>query len=172
MNNINGLIKNRLINTSAVSNAPIRAAHTFTSYCQIISLALMLCCLAPFTFAEDEETEGDGSESAGGTIYFSIDPAFVTNYGGTDRLRYVKVEVTLKVDGEAGLSQINHHMPVIRDEMLSLFAQQTASSINSIEGKEELRAKSLEKISEAMLAEDDENHVLEVLFTNFVAHSL
>lgn len=132
----------------------------------------MLCCLAPFVFAEDEETEGDGSESAGGTIYFSIDPAFVTNYGGTDRLRYVKVEVTLKVDSEAGLSQINHHMPVIRDQMLSLFAMQTADSINSIEGKEELRAKSLEKISEAMLAEDDENHVLEVLFTNFVAHSL
>jgi len=166
------------INTHYGVNS-LHSAQAYFSYTQLSAfymraflLGFFLCCITPFAYAEDEEAEGEMTELSTAGVYFSVEPAFVTNYGTIDRLRYVKVEVTLKVAGDAGLGQVNHHMPRIRDEMLSLFGQQTEAEINSIEGKEALRAKSLENINTILIAEDDESHVLEVLFTDFVAHSL
>ena len=139
-------------------------------YLALFLLVSALMLVMPLAGAEEE-----GEDKAAGSVepaYLNIDPPFVTNYGGTDRLRYVKVEVTLKVAGPDGVAQMNHHMPHIRDQFLTLFAQQTSASINSIEGKEKMRAEILANISEILAEEDDESHLLEVLFTNFVAHSL
>lgn len=136
------------------------------------TLLLLLLLSVTFPPAYAEETEEEGEAEPVGSVYFAIDPPFVTNYGGTNRLRYVKVEVTLKVEGDGGVAQVTHHMPQIRDAFLTLFSQQSSEDINSIEGKEALRAKSLEEISSILQDEDDKNHLQEVLFTNFVAHSL
>ena len=137
----------------------------------VFLLASALLLAVPVVLAEEEQEEPETEESVP-SVYFNVDPPFVTNYGGTDRLRYVKVEVTLKVAGNPGVTQVTHHMPMIRDKFLSLFAKQTSSNINTVEGKEAMRAEALENIGAFLADEDDESFLQEVLFTSFVAHSL
>ena len=130
---------------------------------------LALCCLFTLvsspTFAEDEE--GVPPES----IYVSVDPAFVTNYGGPGRLRYMKIEVSLRVTGSEGEASVTRHMPAIRDALLTLFSLQTDNSIGSAEGKEQLRVDSLDKVHSLLAEEDGESLAEDLLFTEFVVHS-
>ncbi|MBT8139277.1 MAG: flagellar basal body-associated FliL family protein [Gammaproteobacteria bacterium] len=127
--------------------------------------AIVLGMGAAPAYAEDEE-EGESAVSR----YVEIKPPFVTNYGSSARLRYMKVQVTLRVLGGAGESQVNRHMPYIKDTLLSLFAVQTRESIGSAEGKEALRKQSLEAVSKILEQEDKASHVEDLLFTSFVAH--
>lgn len=120
-----------------------------------------------YALAEDDENE-EGETPA--SKYMEIEPAFVTNFGGADRLRYMKVEVTLRVTGAEGETQVNHHLPYIKDALLNLFAIQTSQSIGSAEGKEKLRQDSLKQVANALIAEDDESYLEDLLFTSFVAH--
>lgn len=133
-------------------------------------LKLLLVCLALAVsnnlVAEDEEADGETPQSR----YMEIEPAFVTNFGGPGRLRYMKVEVTLRVTGMDGEAQVNHHLPAIKDALLSLFAIQTSESIGSAEGKEALRQASLKAVQDAVIAEDETSYIEDLLFTSFVAH--
>lgn len=135
--------------------------YTFSKYIIfILSLSLMPISV----FAEEES-----GEEAPNSRYVEIEPVFVTNYGGADRLAYMKVQVTLRVLGNDGEEQVRHHMPYIKDTLLNLFAIQTNQTIGSAEGKESLRKQSLEVVSEVLSAEDDESHIEDLLFTSFVA---
>ena len=133
------------------------------------AILVALCCLAAMVglpaMAEDEE--GVPPES----IYVSVDPAFVTNYGGPGRLRYMKIEVSLRVTGPAGEASVTRHMPAIRDALLTLFSIQTDSSIGTAQGKEALRVESLDKVHALLSDEDGESLAEDLLFTEFVVHS-
>lgn len=133
----------------------------------LFGLALALLAASPGALAEDEELE-EGEVPA--SKYVEVKPPFVTNYGGGTRLRYMKVEVTLRVVGAAGEKQVNHHMPRVKDTLLSLFAIQTRESIGSAEGKEALRQQALAAVAEILEQEDGESHIEDLLFTSFVAH--
>ena len=132
-------------------------------------LCSLLITTSALSWAEEEAAE---EEIELGTSYVKINPAFVTNYGSTNRLRYVKVDVTLKVTNGSGPSQVQHHMPVIKDRILALLSEQNSEAIDTVEGKEALRSESLARIAEILAREDGESHVKEVLFTSFVAHTL
>lgn len=114
--------------------------------------------------------DGDEDGAAATSRYVEIQPAFVTNYGGGERLRYMKVEVTLRVLGTAGEKQVSHHMPYIKDTLLSLFATQTRDSIGTAEGKESLRKQALGAVTRILEEEDETSHLEDLLFTSFVAH--
>ena len=130
-------------------------------------LLMMLLVLPLGVAAEDDETEeGEGSQS----IYVAIEPAFVTNYGGPGRLRYMKVEVSLRVKGAEGETAINRHLPLVKDTLLSLFAIQTNESIGDATGKEALRKEALAQIGVLLTEEEKSNPLEDVLFTGFVVH--
>ncbi len=132
-------------------------------YTLLMTLLLALS-LPSGSWANDDE--GIDSES----IYVAIEPALVTNYGGPGRLRYMSVEVSLRVAGSEGEASVTRHMPNIKDTLLSLFAIQTTETISDAEGKEALRVESFERVS-AMLAEEDTESLLEdLLFTAFVVY--
>lgn len=135
--------------------------------CLAVITAIAAVTSTPVRAADDgEDEDGDAPSSR----YVEIQPAFVTNYGGEDRLRYMKVEVTLRVLGTAGEKQVNRHMPYIKDTLLSLFAIQTRESIGSAEGKESLRKAALQAVGKILEEEDKVSHVEDLLFTGFVAH--
>ena len=59
--------------------------------------------------------------------------------------------------------------PAIRDALLTLFGQQTAESLSTAEGKEQLRVKALEAVRAVMKSEGKEPEKIEaVYFTSFV----
>lgn len=132
-------------------------------YTLLMTLLLALS-LPSGSWAKNDE--GIDSES----IYVAIEPALVTNYGGPGRLRYMSVEVSLRVAGSEGEASVTRHMPNIKDTLLSLFAIQTTETISDAAGKEALRVESFERVS-AMLAEEDTESLLEdLLFTAFVVY--
>lgn len=138
----------------------VRAASMFTLTILVLSL------LAPrLALAEDDEDEMVVESS-----YVGIEPAIVTNYGGPGRLRYMSVEVSLRVSGVPGEESVGRHMPNIKDTLLSLFAIQTNDSIGTAEGKEALRVESLKQVSELLAEENDANILEDLLFTGFVVY--
>jgi flagellar FliL protein len=125
-------------------------------------IALLLMLLPSGVWAADDEVPAS-------TRYIEIEPVFVTNYGGLDRLAYMKVQVTLRVLGAEGEAQVKHHMPNIKDTLLSLFAIQTNETISSAEGKEGLRKQSHQAVVDVLTTEDELSHLEDLLFTSFVA---
>lgn len=101
-------------------------------------------------------------------IYLPIKPAFVVNYGGEGRLRYIKAELTVRLTTSAAASGVRHHLPYIRNNLVRLFAGQTDETIESQEGKEALRTEALKEIQKIVMDEEGVDGVEEVLFTSLI----
>lgn len=144
----------------------MNAIRPITNYIVHLLLVIFVLSTASWVHAEDE----DEGAAAPASRYIEITPAFVTNFGGPGRLRYIKVEVTLRVTGGEGEEQVRHHLPHIKDTLLNLFAIQTPESIASAEGKEQLRQVALEEVSHMLSEEDADSYIEDLLFTSFVAH--
>lgn len=136
-------------------------------YCKWFLLSCLLV-LPVTTWAEDDDAGEDGEVvKKAKTEYLDLEPAFVTNYGGTGRLRFLRAEVSLRV--EAGKkAPVLRHMPVIRDKLIRLLARQTDDEVSTVEGKELLRQKALQSIQEFLEAEEGENSVTDLLFGKFI----
>lgn len=132
-------------------------------------LVAALLMVVPVSFAQDEEAAEGAAESA--TTYFSLKPAFVVNYGGAGRLRYLKTEITLRVQtggGTPGMMDVRHHLPYIRHALVMLFSRQTSEDMSSMEGRELLRQAALEAVRGVLMEEEGEQHVVDLLFDSFI----
>ena len=103
-------------------------------------------------------------------IYVAIESALVTNYGGPGRLRYMSVEVSLRVSGIDGEQSVKHHMPVIKDALLNLFAIQSNETLDGAEGKEILRQQSFDAVNAILIEEEKKSLLEDILFTSFVVY--
>lgn len=119
---------------------------------------------------KDEESKGEDAEgeAIAGAIYIPLRPPFVVNYGGVGRLRYLKADISLRVQDAKTEESVRHHMPYIRNNLVMLFAAQTEESIGSQEGKEALRQEALQEVREVILAEDGQEGVIDLYFTTFL----
>ena len=101
--------------------------------------------------------------------YVELSPSFVTNYDGGGRLRYLKVDVTVRTKRPAD-EMIRHHMPYIRSKLIELFASQLEENLTSTQGKEHLREQALDTIRASLdyVEGGGSADVLEVFFTSYV----
>ncbi len=101
--------------------------------------------------------------------YVELSPSFVTNYDGGGRLRYLKVDVTVRTHRPID-ARVRHHMPYIRSKLIELFASQLEENLTSTDGKEQLREQTLEEIRDAIdfLEGSGSEDILEVFFTSYV----
>ena len=116
-------------------------------------------------FASSAPAPGSNSEFP----YVELSPSFVTNYDGGGRLRYLKVDVTVRTKRPAD-ELLRHHMPYIRNQLIELFSSQLEENLTSTEGKEHLREEALERIREAIdfVEGSGSTDILEVYFTSSV----
>ncbi|MCP5357127.1 MAG: flagellar basal body-associated FliL family protein [Pseudomonadales bacterium] len=116
-------------------------------------------------FASSAPAPGSNSEFP----YVELSPSFVTNYDGGGRLRYLKVDVTVRTKRPAD-ELLRHHMPYIRNQLIELFSSQLEENLTSTEGKEHLREEALERIREAIdfVEGSGSTDILEVYFTSYV----
>lgn len=110
----------------------------------------------------------DASERPDGAIYLPLKPTFVVNYGGKGRLRYLRADITVRVDGPEAASSVRHHLPYIRNNLVMLFASQTDASLESQAGKEALRQEALAEVRAVLQQEDGRGGVVDVYFDNLV----
>lgn len=128
----------------------------------LMVLALMLPVTA---LAAEEAKEGEPK-----VAYISLSPPFVGNYAldGGPRLRVFKADVALRVTGDAAAAAVKHHEPLIRNQLVALFTQQTLESMSNVEAKEKLRQEALKQVQQVLEGEEGKPMVEDLLFNNLI----
>jgi len=119
---------------------------------------------------EEAETTAEGGAPAArsGAIYIPLKPAFVVNYGGVGRLKYIKADISLRLSDNLAANSVRHHMPYIRNNLMMLFSAQTDESISSQDGKEALRQEALQAVRDVIMQEDQAEGVVDLYFNAFL----
>ncbi|KTC33167.1 flagellar basal body protein FliL, partial [Pseudomonas sp. ABAC61] len=97
-------------------------------------IMLLLALSLPVAAMAEEAKEGEAPKVS----YISLNPPFVGNYGldGGPKLKVYKADVALRVTGDASAQAVKANEPLIRNQLVALFAQQTAETMNNVEAKE------------------------------------
>ncbi|UVJ44224.1 flagellar basal body-associated protein FliL [Pseudomonas sp. LS1212] len=127
---------------------------------------LMLLALSLPVVAMAEEA-GEGAPKVS---YVTLNPPLVGNYAldGNTRLRVYKADVALRVTGDEAVKTVKYHEPLIRNQLVALFAQQTVESMNNVEAKEKLRQEALKQTQQVLSDEEGKPVVEDLLFNNLI----
>jgi len=129
-------------------------------YLSILVLALSLSWTA---HAEDAAVTPAKTPSA----YVNLVPAIVGNYGAGSKLKYYKADIALRVHPDH-VSTVEYHEPLIRDQLIQLFAQQSDADMNDFDGKEAMRQAALQQVQAVLKQEEGQALVEDLLFNNLV----
>ena len=131
-------------------------------------IVVILALSTPVAAWAEEAKEGEGAAPA--VTYVSLSPPFVGNYGldGSAKLHVYKADVALKVTGAEAAAQVKHQDPLIRNQLVALFAQQTVDSLSNVEAKEKLRQEALKQVQQVMNDEEGKPVVEDLLFNNLI----
>jgi len=101
--------------------------------------------------------------------YYKYDPAFVVNFGGEGSARYLQVTVEAMTRNAALLDELKSDEPAVRNDLVLLLSSQDNATLMTVEGKEKLRAATLDTIQKVVSAQGaDGKQVEAVYFTSFV----
>jgi len=94
---------------------------------------------------------GGGGEGGPGGNYLEITPPFVVNMPDAKRSRFMQVTVAVSAKKkEETLKGISVHAPLIRNNLILLFTNQSADVATSREVREKLRKDAEETINKAL----------------------
>lgn len=129
-------------------------------------IVLLWLALAPISLmAEEKKAEGEQDTKV---LYVSIYPPLVGNYDAGAKLRYYKADIALRVVGAQASELLKRHDPLIRNQLVMLFAQQSEDVLGTLEGKEQLRRECLRQLRDLLNLETGKPLVEDVLFNNLV----
>ena len=128
--------------------------------------------LAPDPGMATEAEGAEGGEEAlrpsdDPPIYQPLNPALVVNFEHDSVVRFLQVTIEVMSRDQAVIDAVEAHSPLIRNNLLLLFSSQDYVFITTREGKEKLRADTLEEIQAIMRAQGVRG-VEDVYFTSFV----
>ena len=128
-------------------------------------IVLMLALSWPMVALAEEAEEGAAKVS-----YVTLNPPFVGNYGldGSSRLKVYKADISLRVSGAEAAKAVKANDPLIRNQLVGLFTQQTSETLGSVEAKEKLRQEALKQIQQVMLEETGKPMIEDLLFNNLI----
>ncbi len=129
-------------------------------------IMLMLALTLPTAAMAEEAKEGEAPKVS----YISLSPPFVGNYGldGGPKLKVYKADVALRVTGDEAAKAVKANEPLIRNQLVALFAQQTTETMNNVEAKEKLRQEALKQTQQVMNDETGKPVVEDLLFNNLI----
>jgi flagellar FliL protein len=101
--------------------------------------------------------------------YVPMDPPFVVNFNADDTdIRFLQITVEVGTRNPEVVDLVKEHRPAIRNSLVMLFGNQDPHTLNSREGKENLRSETLVEIQKVMTEETGDAGVESVFFTSFV----
>lgn len=118
------------------------------------------------TTASEDDVEAEDVKAP--AIYLPLKPPFVVTYMAGSRQRFVQITVSLMTREDDVVSALEQHMPLIRNNLVTVFGQQEFEELKTQDGKEAMRDAALEEIQLVMEEELGKPGVEQVLFTNFV----
>lgn len=128
-------------------------------------IVLLLALLLPLS-ALAAEAEGEDGKPV--VAYYSLVPALVGNYGTGPRLKFYKADIALRVTGAEAEAKVEHHEPLIRNQLVMLFSQQSDASMADETAKEKLRQEALKQVQDVLTQEEGQPIVEDLLFNNLI----
>lgn len=111
----------------------------------------------------------DSSAQAEKPRYHTLVPALVGNYGSAGgKLRYYKADIALRVSDSQAEERVKHHEPLIRNQLVTLFSQQSDATLAGVEAKEALRREALKQVQSVLSHEEGKPLVDDLLFNNLI----
>ncbi len=115
---------------------------------------------------------GEGEKTAAAVkapaLYYALEPAFVVNLVDTDVVRYLQADVQLMTRDTATATALEAHAPAVRNKLLLLFGQQSATQLAQRTAKEQLQKQALAEVQNVLKAEGAAAKVEAVYFTSLV----
>ena len=106
---------------------------------------------------------------AGPPLFLGLDPPFVVNFDAEQAVRFLQIAVQLETRDPATIELLKTNDPVVRNDLLLLFANQKYAQLSTREGKEALRTQALEAVRKVLATAGGHPERLEaVYFTSFV----
>lgn len=127
---------------------------------------LMALCL-PLMVQASEEEDGEKAPALA-VAYVTLTPALVGNFGDGPKLKFFKADLSLRVSGPDVEAKIKHHEPLIRNQLVMLFSQQTDEAMAAAGSREVLRAEALKQVQDVMTQEEGQPLVEDLLFNNLI----
>lgn len=129
-----------------------------------------------FLFSGDDAESAEGESAAaeemvqtdGPAIYLELEDPFVVDFMVSGKQRYLQLNMTLKSRDQGQIDAVKLHMPLIRNSLVLLFSSQSFDELQTLEGKQALKASAVETINKILTEETGLGGIEDVLFTNFV----
>ena len=100
--------------------------------------------------------------------YLKLEPPLTVNFERGQRISYLQAEVELMARADEVLEGVERHMPVVRNNLLMLFSDQSFDELNTRAGREQLRQEALAEINEVLDERGVDGEIEAVYFTSFV----
>lgn len=126
-------------------------------------IALLLALSLPLMAVASEEKAAVPVVS-----YVTLVPALVGNFGEGPRLKFFKADLSLRVSGAEVEAKVKHHEPLIRNQLVMLFSQQTVEAMAAPGARETLRAEALKQVQDVLTQEEGKPLVEDLLFNNLI----
>jgi flagellar FliL protein len=105
--------------------------------------------------ADDESVELSEAEVVVvPAIYYPLKPNFTVNYDVNGRQRFLQAELTLMYRDPEVLKTLELHMPAVRNGLVMLLSSQVFEELQTLEGKEKLRAAALTTVQDIINKEN------------------
>jgi flagellar protein FliL len=101
---------------------------------------------------------GGGETFAPGVNYLPLRPPLIVNYGGVGKVKFIKAEISIRVEDNQSAVEVTHHMPLIRDTLIMLLSTMNDEQMSNGEGKERMRQQALAKVNEMLELEINKGH--------------
>ena len=101
-------------------------------------------------------------------IYFDVDDNLVVNFQGGGRMRYLQLGVQVMTRDPAAVEALKRHHPVVRNNLIMLFSEQSYESLSTRDGKAALAEAALAEVQSVLQDDYPGPGVEAVYFTSFV----
>ncbi len=126
--------------------------------CMLLAASLSTAALA------QEEKKAEVPQVA----YVALVPPLIGNYLFGQRLKLYKADISLRVPDAEAEAKVQQHEPLIRNQLVMLFAQQTQESLTGVEAREKLRQEALKQVRQVLEQEEGKPLVEDLLFNNLI----
>lgn len=118
--------------------------------------------------SSDKKDKNTKKKSKSAPIYYAFDPPFVVNFIENNQIRYLQITLEVMTRKEDVVEELKTHMPVIRNNLVLVFSDQTYDTLSTAAGKQKLRDEALAEIQQVLKEQTGKPGVEAVYFTGFV----
>ena len=113
-------------------------------------------------------TYASGGGGGGSSPFISLNPPIIVNIMDGQHVRHMQVIIEIKLIDPAMSPKIDLHKGPIRHELILMLSTQSAKTIATSQGKEQLRKDALAAVQKVMQELEGDPIIEALYFTNFI----